>query len=61
MIRVRLKKKFESKSEAWEFILSLVEPGNEMYFETTGKATKVSNPSYENELKELGLVETEVE
>lgn len=56
MIRIQLKKKFETKTEAWRYLLSIVHPGDETYFEAVGNKTKQSNVvNFADDLKELGL------
>ena len=55
-----MKKRFDTKSEASRFIMSLVDPEDESYFEFVGKRKKGSieediNATFENELSELGL------
>ena len=56
MIRIRLKEKFENEEEAWRFLLSIVHPGDETHFESTGKPKKINTVNYfEEGLKSLGL------
>ena len=58
MIRVQLKEKFKSKAEATRALMSIVNPGDEQYFEFVGKERVMVEKNYLlDDLNELGLVE----
>lgn len=59
MIRVQLKKRFETNSEAVQLLMGIVNPGDESYFEFVGKEKKgsVEKNSLLEDLKKIGLVE----
>lgn len=60
MIRVQLKKRFDTRSKAVRFLMSIVDHGDETYFEFVGKRKKGAteenaDATLKNELSELGL------
>lgn len=58
MIQIRLKKKFNNKTEAWRYLMSLVDAGDESEFESVGKEkTGYTGLNLSDEIKELGLQE----
>ena len=58
MIRVQLKKRFDTKSEASRFLMCVVDPGDEQYFELMGKEKNgiVEKNCLLEDLKNMGLV-----
>uniref|UniRef100_A0A6M3LXT9 Uncharacterized protein n=1 Tax=viral metagenome TaxID=1070528 RepID=A0A6M3LXT9_9ZZZZ len=56
MIQIRLKKRFTNTTDAWKYLLSLVNPGDEDEFESFGKEKgEYKGPSLDDDLHYFGL------
>ena len=59
VIQIRLKKKFNNTTDAWRYLMSVVNPGDESEFESYGKEKKkYTGPVLEDEIESMGLHET---